>query len=155
LDHGGVQRLRGQVIGPSAPGLLRVRLGKREIDVPFEVIPPELRGPNSQFVAVLHGGEMLRVEPESAKWTQILQEMRAVFNTAWDPIGVAGEVSDEYDAYAGVIYSMLAHGSTDAEIAERLLRIEVDSIGLQASSLEHRLEVVQRLRALKLPKLRR
>ena len=155
MDYMGVQRLEGKVIGPGAPGTIRVRLGPRETVVPLDVIPPELRVPNSQFVAVMRGGSMLRVEPESVKWKQIMERIRTVLNSAWDPIGVSGEVSDEYDGYVGGIYSIIIHGAADDDIAERLLRIEVDAMGLEGSSPGHRAEVVRRLRALALPRLSR
>ena len=49
----------------------------------------------------------------------------------WDPIGVTREpgLSDEYDAYVGPVYRLLANGATDRAIAEHLARVEAETLG--------------------------
>lgn len=147
----GERRVEATVIGPGSPGHLRVLLGQRERDVPSERVPPSLRIPNSQFVAVIQGGDFLRVETAGRAWLVIQDRVRAVLNANWDPIGVAGEVTDEYDSYIGVIYSMLRRGTSPEELAAHLLEIETDSMALDGLPEARRLEVARRLLALDLP----
>ena len=147
----GERRVEATVIGPGSPGHLRVRLGQRERDVPVERVPPSLRTPNSQFVAVVQGGDLLRVEAAGRAWLVIQDRVRAVLNANWDPIDVADAVADEYDSYIGVIYSMLRRGTSPGELAAHLLQIETESMGLKGLPEEQRLEVARRLLALELP----
>ena len=149
----GEKRVEAHVIGPGSPGHLKVRLGQRERDVPVERLPPALRTPNSEFVAVVEGGDLLRVEPAGRAWLEIQDRVRAVLNADWDPIGVADAVADEYDSYIGVIYSMLRRDASPDELAAHFLQIETDSMGLSGLPEESRLEVARRLLALELPSL--
>ena len=52
----------------------------------------------------------------------------------WDPIGVRDvpEAQDEYDGYVGGVYRLLTTGVSVPELAEHLVRIERDSMGLSA-----------------------
>ena len=147
----GERRVEAVVIGPGAPGHLRVLLGKREHDVPAERVPATLRTPNSEFVAVVDGGDVLRVEPAGRAWPIIQRRLRSVLNADWDPIGVANAVDDEYDSYIGPIYSMIRRNAPAHELAARLLQIETESMGLSGMPEERRLEVARRLLALELP----
>jgi hypothetical protein len=117
----------------------------------MERVPLSLRTPNSQFVAVVQGGDLLRVEVAGRAWLVIQDRVRGVLNTDWDPIGVADSVTDEYDGYIGVIYSMLRRGTSPEELAAHLLQIEIDSMGLDGLPEEQRLGVARRLLALELP----
>jgi hypothetical protein len=49
----------------------------------------------------------------------------------WDPLGVKDEpqAQDEYDAYVGGVYQLLASGATAKQIAEHLVRVETDRLG--------------------------
>jgi len=49
----------------------------------------------------------------------------------WDPLGVKDEpqAQDEYDAYVGGVYHLIASGATAKQIAEHLVRIETDRLG--------------------------
>ncbi len=49
----------------------------------------------------------------------------------WDPLGVKDEpqAQDEYDAYVGGVYQLIAAGATAKQIAEHLVRIETDRLG--------------------------
>src|SRR5690348_3659793 len=96
------RRLEAVVVGPGKPGFLKVTLGRGQgqfvVDVPVETLQPSLRLPNSQFVAVVKGREVVRVEPDGRAWLTIQDEIRSVLNTDWDPIGVVGDgIADEYD----------------------------------------------------------
>ncbi len=147
----GERRVEATVIGPGPPGHLRVRLGQRERNVPMERVPPSLRTPNSQFVAVVQGGDLVGVETAGRAWLVIQDRIRAVLNANWDPIGVAGAVADEYDSYIGAIYSMLRRDASPDELAAQLLQIETESMGLDGLPEEQRLEIASRLLALELP----
>jgi hypothetical protein len=121
--------------------------------VPADRLPAALRIPNSRFVAVVEGGELLRVEPAGRAWIEIQDRVRAVLNAHWDPIGVADAVADEYDGYIAGIHSMLLRGASPDELAAHLLRIEIDSMGLPGLPAKRRLNVARRLKALDLPAL--
>src|SRR5258708_14798794 len=102
------RRLEAVVIGPGKPGILKVAIGRGQgefvADVPSEKLEPLLRLPNSHFVAVVEGRELVRVEPAGRIWLIIQDEIRSVLNIDWDPIGVvAGGINDEYDMYIGRI----------------------------------------------------
>jgi len=151
------RRLEAVVIGPGKPGQLRVTLGRGErefvTDVPSDLLQPELRMPNSEFVAVVSGREVVRVEPAGRIWLTIQDQIRVVLNADWDPIGVADIVDDEYDMYIGRIYSLLATNSTEQTIADHLLRIEHERMGLTGTPMVQLLRVATNLRNVKLPLL--
>jgi hypothetical protein len=151
------RRLEAVVIGPGAPGLLKVTLGrdngKYVIDVPVERIPSSLRLPNSSFVAVLAGREFVRVETAGPAWIDIQDQVRTVLNAVWDPIGVADAACDEYDGYIAGIYSLLQDGASEEILARHLLSIEVDHMGLPGASMNKLLAVVAKLRELQLPEV--
>lgn len=50
----------------------------------------------------------------------------------WDPIGVAGipEARDEYYSYLPHVFSLLVNPSKEGDIADYLLKIEGESMGL-------------------------
>ena len=50
----------------------------------------------------------------------------------WHPIGIreVPEAADEYDGYVGPVYRLLAAGASDAEIAQHLVQIETETMGL-------------------------
>jgi hypothetical protein len=151
------RRIEAVVVGPGAPGLVKVALGhgrtKFVVDVPFEIISPPLRLPNSQFVAVVEGRKVVRVEPDGGTWLTIQDRMRTVLNADWDPIGVADVVDDEYNGYIERIYSLLASDASEQSIAARLLSIEVELMGLEGTPMEHLLKVASELRILQSPSL--
>jgi hypothetical protein len=119
------RRLEAVVLGPGGPGQVKVALGRGQhqfvADVPIELLHPSLRMPNSEFVAVVKGRELVRTEPAGRVWLVIQDQIRAVLNSDWEPIGVVDIVDDEYDMYIGHIHSLLA---TDA--AEELLWTKVE-----------------------------
>jgi len=149
------RRLEAVVLGPGRPGRVKVALGRGPhqfvADVPFELLQPSLRMPNSEFVAVVKGREFVRIEPAGRVWLTIQDQIRAVLNRDWDPIGVADIVDDEYDMYIGHIYSLLATDAAEQAIADHLLWIEFDRVGLTGTPKNQLLQVAANLRSLQLP----
>lgn len=144
-------------MGPGRPGHLRVTLGHGDgqfvTEVAVELLGNSLRMPNSEFVAVVDGRDVVRVEPAGRAWITIQNQIRGVLNRDWDPIGVADMVEDEYDMYIGHIHSLLAKSATKQEIADYLLWVEVERMGLTGSPIDQRLDVARSLRGLELPSL--
>jgi hypothetical protein len=152
------RRLEASVLGPGRPGQVKVTLGRGPqqfvADVPVELLPSSLRLPNSEFVAVVKGRDVVSVEPAGRAWLTIQNQMRDVLNRDWDPIGVADIVADEYDMYIGQIHSLLAKSASEKEVAEYLLWVEVERMGLRGTTINQRLLVAKNLRELNLPSLR-
>ena len=151
-------RCEAVVVGPGAPGFLKVSLGHRRasvgpgiIEVPADRIPVHLRGPNSRFVAVSVPGGVARVEEEyvGLPKMEVEDKVRRVLNR-WDPIGVADEVDDEYDGYIPHVLALLRSGADEASIAKHLLAIESERMGLEAGSWTDRLSVASELRQITL-----
>ena len=151
------RRLEAVVIGPGNPGMLKVRLGRHYgapvADVRAEDIPPPLRIPNSRFVAVVAGGNFVRVEPFGEAWIEIQDRIRAVLNAEWDPIGVSHHVDDEYDGYIDGIHSLLAQGASAETLAGHLKWIEVARMEQRGTRNEKLLAVARSLQRLQLPKV--
>jgi len=149
------RRLRAVIIGPANPGFLKVMLGQNDArfvaDVPAERIPPGLRMPNSSFVAVVVGRDLVRVEVFGHARMEIEDRIRAVLNAEWDPIGVAHAVDDEYDGYIAPILSLLEQNAGVEMLAEQLLSIEVQRMELRGSPRGKLLRVADALRTLRLP----
>jgi hypothetical protein len=143
------RRLEAVVLGPGVPGHVKVALGRGQhqfvTEVPVDVLEPSLRMPNSEFVAVVKGRDVVRTEQAG--------RVRAVLNSDWDPIGVADIVSDEYDAYIGRIHALLAAKVTDQVVADDLLWIETERMGLTGTPMKRLLRVAENLRNLHLPSL--
>ena len=152
------RRLEAVVLGPSRPGQVKVTLGRGQkqfvADVPVEFLHPSLRMPNSEFVAVVKGRELVRVEPAGHVWLTIQNHIRNVLNRDWDPIGVADAVDDEYDMYIGHIHSLLMKAASEQEIAEYLLWVERERMGITGTPTSQRLRTAKNLRNLQLPPLK-
>ena len=151
------RRLEAKIVGPGKRGQLRVALGLGEnrfvTDVSAELIQPSLRMPNAEFVAVVDGRDVVRVESDGRAWLTIQDEVRAVLNRDWDPIGVADIVEDEYDMYIGHIYSLLASDANERSIADYLLWVETDRMGLTGTAADQLVRVAAKIKALKLPRI--
>lgn len=149
------RRLEAVVLGPGQPGQLRVTFGCGQqqfvADVSADLLHPSLRLPNSTFVAVVKGRDLVRVEPAGRVWLTIQNQIRNVLNSDWDPIGVADTVDDEYDMYIGQIHSLLAKDSSELDIAEYLLSVELERMGLTGSPISQRRQVARNLKSLNLP----
>jgi hypothetical protein len=151
------RRLEAVVLGPGRPGQVKVTLGRGKqqfvADVPAELLRPSLRLPNSEFVAVVSGRDLVRVEPAGRVWLTIQNQICNVLNSDWDPIGVADIVDDEYDMYIGHIHSLLMKGASEQAIAEYLLWVELERMGLTGTPIDQRLRVAKNLQNLHLPSL--
>jgi hypothetical protein len=60
------------------------------------------------------------------------KQVHRLFSAEWDHVGITGgqETHDEYDDYALHAYSMAAHGKTAEEIADYLVKMEAEYMGL-------------------------
>lgn len=63
---------------------------------------------------------------------EIQDGIRLLLLEGWDPIGIADvrEAQDEYDAYIGGVYGLLASGASPETVAQHLADIQRDSMGL-------------------------
>jgi hypothetical protein len=151
------RRLEAVVIGPGKPGLLRVALGHGErrfvVDAQSELLQPHLRLPNSEFVAVVEGRELVRVESAGRIWLTIQDQIRSVLNADWDPLGVSDIDDEQYDIYIGRLYSLLASDVSEQAIAAHLLSIELERMELVGTPMDKLLKVATKLRELQLPPL--
>ena len=80
---------------------------------------------------------------------EIQNSIREVLIRDWDPfqVGDLPELQDEYDAYIGGIYHLLARGASEFAIATHLASVERESMGLSTSA-EALLPIARRLRQL-------
>src|SRR5438309_46225 len=149
------RRLEAVVPGSGGPGQVKVALSRGQhqfvADVPVELLQPPVRIPNSEFVAVVKGSELVRTEPAGRVWLVIQDQIRAVLNSDWDPNGVADIVDDEYDMYIGHIHSLLATDAAEQDIADHLLWIELEGMGFTGTPMDRLLRVAANLRNLQLP----
>ena len=63
------------------------------------------------------------------------QRVRAILLADWDPIGIRDipHAHDEYDAYVDKVARMLASGNAAAKLADYLLQVERQSMGLKGT----------------------
>jgi hypothetical protein len=80
------------------------------------------------------------------------KQIQRVLLTVWDPIGVKDipEAQDEYDSYAPHVYSLLKSGRSDQQIAQELLYIATETMGLSGPTLEDMRPTVEALRQIPL-----
>lgn len=151
------RRLEAVVIGPGRPGYLQVALGRGQnqfvAEIAATLLQPSLRLPNSEFVAIVKGRELVSIEPAGRAWLSIQDLIRRVLNSDWDPIGVADMVDDEYDMYIGHIYSLLAADAADQEVADYLLWVELERMRMTGTPMDKLLRLAAKLRNLPLPRL--
>ena len=77
---------------------------------------------------------------------EIQAAIRHILYQEWDPIGVAGHApKDEYDAYIGGIYHILADTPTEEALVAYLFRTETEQMGIAAPSLESLRRIAQQL----------
>ena len=72
------------------------------------------------------------VETEGLKPVE-LSRLRDIGWTHWDPIGIGPprpDFADEYDAYLAEAFDLLRRGAANVVVAERLMQIEADHMGL-------------------------
>lgn len=76
---------------------------------------------------------------------EIYKSVDEILWNEWDPIGVNDVAPrDEYQSYVPEIFSLLIQNRTDKEIADRLYKIETETIGVLGSR-EHCLKIAKKL----------
>ena len=78
---------------------------------------------------------------------EIQNAIRSVLVTDWNPIGFSVP-GDEYDAYIGTIYRLIANQADDEEIARHLHEIVIESLGLNSSGPNDHIDVARKLQAM-------
>ena len=80
---------------------------------------------------------------------KLLEQVSAILRDAWDPIGIRDvpKAEDEYEDYVPAVAKCVAEGASAGEIAEVLLEIERESLGLPGDMARAR-RVAERLQAL-------
>jgi hypothetical protein len=65
----------------------------------------------------------------------------------WDPVGVKDQprAQDEYDAYVGGVYRLIATGATARQIAEHLARLEAEQLGFADTDPKMLIPLAERL----------
>ncbi len=87
---------------------------------------------------------MARTRLKRAK--QIQDRIRQVLYNDWDPIGICDDgPEDEYDAYIGGIYSILAGSRSEDALISYMSRVENDMMGLSRQPGERLKSVARRL----------
>lgn len=149
-------------VAPSVRKLPSVSTPRHTQAAPSQPVPPEAtaaskadaspaRVPNSRFVALVAGRDVVRVEPFGDAWIEIENRIRVILNTEWDPIAVAQADDDEYDGYISCVLSLLRREASAEAIAEHLKSIEVERMELRGSSPDKLMAVAEALRNLQLP----
>ena len=84
---------------------------------------------------------------------RIRSDIRQVLMEIWDPIGVKDvrNAQDEYDSYISGIYGLLTGEVPDSQIAEHLLGIVRETMGMEAADLDAMSDTVNALRLIRLP----
>jgi hypothetical protein len=72
------------------------------------------------------------VDPRKRKAREIQGRIREVLLREWNPIG-CGVPEDEYDAYIGGVYRLLAQGASTEQIAGHLAAVEHREIGFDVT----------------------
>jgi len=81
------------------------------------------------------------------KIAEIHRQVDAVLLRDWDPIGVADvpQAQDEYRSYCRGVYDVAVHTRSAPAVAEHLLRVERDRMGLSFRSADALLPVAQKI----------
>jgi len=94
---------------------------------------------------------MSDVRTDRHAWHELHARIRAILNERWDPIGVFGQVDDEYDGYIGGILTLLTKQASDEAIASHLQGIEVGAMGINGTPFDRLVRVAVALRTLEIP----
>lgn len=64
--------------------------------------------------------------------SHLLRRVEEVLHYLWDPIGISDvpEARDEYTSYAGVVFSLLKQGASEADIVRYMKKIRVEHMGM-------------------------
>ena len=88
------------------------------------------------------------MNPKDQPARDIVNSIRQVLLTDWDPIGVLDEptVQDEYDSYIGGVYRLLFNAVSAQSIAAHLAKIESEQMGLSTQQIDSLLSVARKLK---------
>jgi hypothetical protein len=66
--------------------------------------------------------------------SRIVDQVKIILLREWDPIGIRDvpQARDEYDAYVGSVVKLILAGESARDIANLLMKIETDQLGLPA-----------------------
>ncbi len=79
------------------------------------------------------------------KWKNLYQEIDEILWNDWDPIGINGIAPrDEYQTHTPIIFSLKRKGANEKEIANKLHKIEKETIGV-FGSFEHCKKVARKI----------
>ena len=69
---------------------------------------------------------------------ELYKKLDEILLTEWDPIGVGGiaEARDEYHAYLPHVFRLALQGESENKIAEYLLWVETERMGLSGDRLK-------------------
>jgi hypothetical protein len=97
------------------------------------------------------------VKAERVKLKQLMESVRAVLLSEWDPLGVADNPScrDEYDRYVATACRLLREGADEHKLAAYLSQVQEVAMGLSRVDSERDRSVARRLLALTVPGLTR
>ena len=95
-----------------------------------------------------HKGVSMKPREERAR--EIQRQIGEVLLRHWDPVGVANvpEAQDEYEAYVGSVYRLLASGASAQQIAEHLVDIETHQLGFKDTEVGMLIPLAERLKRL-------
>jgi hypothetical protein len=76
----------------------------------------------------------------------IQRQLGEVLLRHWDPVGVKAEpdAQDEYDAYLGPVYRLLASGASDRDIAEHIAQVKATRLGFPDTDPQMRIPLTNR-----------
>ena len=79
----------------------------------------------------------------------IQERINLILYEDWDPIGMSGELPlDEYEAYVGGVYPLLAARATPEEVAEYLAQLTRDRFGFEDATAAECMDAARKLCAL-------
>ena len=81
------------------------------------------------------------------KVAEIQRQIDSVLLRDWDPIGVADvpEAQDEYRGYSRGVYDVAVETRSARAVAEHLIRVERDRMGMSSRSPDQLLPVAQKM----------
>ena len=87
----------------------------------------------------------MEIDPKTVK--RLLKEVGVVLWEDWDPIGVndTPEAKDEYDSYAGAVFTVAIRTHSAMAVAEHLMSVEHTSMGFEKRDSKCLLPVAEKI----------
>jgi hypothetical protein len=86
------------------------------------------------------------MEDRNRRAREIQDPIRAILYEDWAPFGFIEDLPrDEYDAYIGAVYRLLASGANEVQVAEHLAEVERGSFGYTEASAARNLNAAKKL----------